>query len=60
MTEVVPWDFIVTDQAYTERMGGVNPDPSVMHGLPKWLEETVIPVAEIEEFKKQLGEMGAR
>jgi len=60
MTEVVPWDFIVTDNAYTERMGGVNTDPSVMHGLPQWLEDTVIPVAEIEEFKKQLDEMGAR
>jgi ribonuclease Z len=60
MVEVVPWDFIVTDPEYVKRMGGVNPDPSVMHGLPSWLEDTVIPVAEIEEFKQQLAEMGAR
>jgi hypothetical protein len=31
-----------------------------MHGLPSWLEDTVIPVPEIEEFKKELKEMGAR
>jgi hypothetical protein len=60
MTEVVPWDFIVTDAEYVERMGGVNTDASVMHGLPSWLEDTVIPVPEIEEFKKELKEMGAR
>jgi ribonuclease Z len=58
MTEVVPWDFIMTDHEYTARMGGVNPDPSLMTGLPEWLEETVIPVAEIEAFKKQLADMG--
>jgi len=60
MVEVVPWDFIVTDPEYVKRMGGVNADPSLMHGLPSWLEDTVIPVAEIEEFKQQLAEMGAR
>jgi ribonuclease Z len=60
MTEVVPWDFIMTDHEYTARMGGVNPDPSLMSGLPEWLEETVIPVAEIEAFKKQLADMGGR
>jgi ribonuclease Z len=60
MVEVVPWDFIVTDPEYVQRMGGVNADPSLMHGLPSWLEDTVIPVAEIEEFKQQLAEMGAR
>jgi ribonuclease Z len=60
MTDVVPWDYIVTDPEYVQRMGGVNPDPSVMHGLPGWLEDTVIPVPEIEEFKQQLKEMGAR
>jgi hypothetical protein len=54
---VVPWDYIVTDADYAERMGGINTDPSMMTGLPEWLEETVIPVAEIEEFKKQLAEM---
>jgi hypothetical protein len=41
-------------------MGGVQTDPSVMSGLPEWLEKTVIPVAEIEAFKKELEQMGAR
>ena len=58
MTDVVPWDYVVTDAAYAERMGGVQTDPSLMTGLPDWLTDTVIPVAEIEEFKKQLKEMG--
>jgi ribonuclease Z len=60
MTDVVPWDYIVTDNEYTASMGGVQTDPSVMAGLPEWLEETVIPVAEIEAFKKELEQMGAR
>jgi ribonuclease Z len=55
--DVVPWDYIVTDAAYAKRMGGINTDPSLMTGLPQWLEDTVIPVAEIEAFKKQLAEM---
>ena len=59
-TEVVPWDYIVTDKEYAATMGGVQTDPSVMTGLPEWLEETVIPVAEIEAFKEQLAQMGAR
>jgi len=59
-TEVVPWDYIVTDHEYTARMGGVKTDPSVMTGLPDWLSDTVIPVDEIEAFKQQLAEMGAR
>jgi hypothetical protein len=29
-------------------------------GLPEWLEETVIPVTEIEALKKQLADMGGR
>jgi hypothetical protein len=41
-------------------MGGVQTDPSVMAGLPEWLEKTVIPVAEIEAFKEELKQMGAR
>ena len=59
-TEVLPWDFIVTDHEYAERKGGIQTDPSVMSGLPQWLEETVIPVDEIEAFKQQLADMGAR
>jgi ribonuclease Z len=60
MADVVPWAYIVTDNEYTARMGGVNPDPSVMAGLPEWLEETVISVPQVEAFKQQLKEMGAR
>jgi ribonuclease Z len=60
MAQVAPWDFIVTDPGYVQRMGGIHPDPSVMHGLPAWLEETIIPVEAIEEFKQQLVKMGAR
>ena len=60
MAEVIPWAYIVTDNEYTARMGGVQTDPTVMTGLPEWLEETVIPVDEIEAFKRQLEEMGAR
>lgn len=58
--DVVPWDFIVSDPAYIDKMGDVNTDPSVMHGLPQWLDDSVIPIPEIEDFKKELGEMGAR
>lgn len=54
------WEFIVTDADYATRMGGVQTDPSVMTGLPDQLSDTIIPVDEIEEFKKQLAEMGAR
>ena len=59
-TDIVPWDFIITDNEYAERMGGIRTDPSVMTGLPEWLEKTIIPVAEIEAFKKQLEQMGGR
>ncbi len=57
---MVPWDYIVTDKEYVAQMGGMQTDPSVMAGLPEWLEETVIPVPEIEAFKKELERMGAR
>ena len=59
-TEANLWEYIVTDLEYAKQMGGVQTDPSVMTGLPEWLEKTVIPVAEIEEFKKELEQMGAR
>jgi hypothetical protein len=39
-------------------MGRIQTDPSVMTGLPEWLEETLIPVPEIEAFKQQLEEIG--
>jgi hypothetical protein len=55
-----PWDYIVTDPEYAARMGGVKVDPTVMTGLPEWLEETIISVPEIEAFKQELVKMGAR
>jgi hypothetical protein len=31
-----------------------------MHGLPEWLEKTVIGIPMVDEFKKQLAQQGAR
>ena len=59
MVEFVPSGFLVSDQEYIARMGGSKQDPSQNPGvLTDWLEESVIPVAEIEEFKAQLREQG--
>lgn len=58
MAEPLLWDYVVTDFAYVQRMGGIHPDPTVVQGLPDWLTETVIPVPEIEAFKEQLKQMG--
>jgi ribonuclease Z len=56
-----PWAFIVSDPEYIEAMGGSNQDPSQNPGtLPQWLEDTIIPVPEIEDFKAQMREMGMR
>jgi ribonuclease Z len=60
MAEYEPGPFIVSDVEYIKRQGGAKQDPSVMHGLPNWLEKSIIPVKEIEEFKKELAKMGAR
>ncbi|MFQ5968550.1 MAG: MBL fold metallo-hydrolase [Acidimicrobiia bacterium] len=60
VAEPLLWDYLITDHAYTQRMGGVQADPSLMTGLPEWLEKTVIGVPEIDAFKQQLAEMGAR
>ena len=60
IAEYEPGPFIVSDVEYIKRQGGAKQDPSVMHGLPNWLEESIIPVKEIEEFKKELAKMGAR
>ena len=51
--------LLVADHEYQARMNP-QPDPSVMHGLPEWLEDTIIPIDFIEEFKKELEEGGAR
>ncbi|MEU3045960.1 hypothetical protein ABZ705_05390 [Streptomyces sp. NPDC006984] len=45
---------------YVKQMGGVRPDRSAMHGRPAWLEDTVVPVEAIEDFKGQLRGRGAR
>ena len=60
MVEYEPGPFIVSDVEYLASKGGPQPDPSVMHGLPDWLEDTVIGIPKIDEFKKQLVEQGAR
>ena len=54
-----PGPFIVSDEDYIRSKGGVQIDQSVMHGLPSWLEDSIISVAEIEEFKKELAKTGA-
>ena len=61
MAKTDPWAYIVSDPEYIAAMGGSNQDPSQNPGtLPQWLEDTVIPVPEIEAFKKQLYEEGMR
>ena len=60
MAEYEPGPFIVSDPEYLKRQGGANQDPSVMHGLPEWLEKTIISVPQIEKFKRELAESGAR
>jgi ribonuclease Z len=58
MVEYEPGPFIVSDTEYLASKGGPQPDASVMHGLPDWLEDTVIGIPKIDEFKKQLAERG--
>jgi ribonuclease Z len=61
MVEFDPLPFVVSDQEYIARMGGSNQDPSQNPGvLTDWLEESIIPVAEIEAFKAELREKGMR
>lgn len=55
-----PGPMLVSDKEYLASKGGPQPDPSVMHGLPEWLEETVIGTPTIDEFKKQLAARGMR
>lgn len=60
MAEVHPWEFIVTDPAYVQRMGGSNVDLAAVGGLPDWLSESVISVPEIDEFKRDLARQSGR
>ncbi len=61
MVEYIPGPFIVSDPEYIASMGGSHQDSSQNPGtLTDWLEESIIPVPEIEEFKKHLREIGMR
>jgi ribonuclease Z len=60
MAAFEPGPFLVSDPAYTEAMGGMNQDASVMHGISKWLDDTIIKVPEIEAFKQELAAKGMR
>jgi hypothetical protein len=57
MVEYIPGPFIVSDPENIARMGGSHQDPST---LTAWLEDSIIPVHEIEKFKKHLREIGMR
>ncbi|MCZ6867750.1 MAG: hypothetical protein O7E55_10550, partial [Chloroflexi bacterium] len=60
MVEYEPGPFLASDPEYMASKGGPQTDPSVMHGLPEWLEETVIGIPMIDEFKQQLAARGMR
>jgi len=60
MLEFEPGPFLASDPEYLASKGGTHTDPSVMHGLPQWLEETVIGIPMIDEFKEQLAAQGMR
>jgi len=46
--------------AHIQAKDGANHDPSVMHGVSKWLDDSIIPVPEIEAFQKELAAKGMR
>jgi ribonuclease Z len=60
MAAFEPAPFLVSDPEYIAAKGGANQDPSQMHGMSEWLEDTVISVPEIEAFKKELAAKGMR
>ena len=60
MAAFEPGPFLVSDPAYVQKMGGMNQDASVMHGVSSWLDDSIIPVPEIEAFKKELAAKGMR
>ena len=59
MVKPEPAPLLVVDRDYQARMNP-QPDPSQMHGLPGWLEESVISMPFIDEFKQELAKTGAR
>ena len=60
MAAFEPAPFLVSDPEYIAAMGGANQDASVMHGISQWLDDTIISVPEIEEFKRELADKGMR
>ena len=61
MVDADPLAMLVQDKEYVEAKGGLHQDPSQNPGqVPDWLDETIISIPVIEEFKKQLREMGMR
>jgi ribonuclease Z len=60
MAAFEPAPFLVSDPEYIAAMGGANQDPSVMHGISQWLDDSIIEVPEIEAFKKELAAKGMR
>ncbi len=60
MLEFEPGPFLASDPEYLASKGGTHTDPSVMHGLPQWLEDTVLGIPMIDEFKQQLAALGMR
>ena len=60
MAAFEPGPFLVSDPEYLASKGGAQQDASVMHGLPEWLEATIIEVPEIEAFKQELAAKGMR
>ena len=55
-----PAPFLASDPAYLKAKGGANQDASVMHGLSEWLEDTILQLPQIEEFKQRLADQGMR
>ncbi len=61
MVDADPLAMLVQDREYVEAKGGLHQDPSQNPGqVPDWLDETIISIPAIEEFKKQLRDMGMR
>ena len=60
MAAFEPAPFLVSDPEYLASKGGAQQDPSVMHGISGWLDESIIGVPEIEAFKRELAEKGMR
>ena len=59
MTHYEPGPMPVSDPEYVKSKGGAQPSPDKVRGtMPDWLEETILPVPFIEEFKRELKAKG--